>query len=78
MNDMTNGIMPPNLNSRVPPNEVTGTSPGDIFVARNVANLVIHTNFNLISVLEYTVKYLKEKHILIFTINGQPFLIRNY
>jgi carbonic anhydrase len=51
--------------SRVPPNEVTGSSPGELFVARNVANLVIHTDMNLMSVVEYAVTYLKVRHIII-------------
>lgn len=51
--------------SRVPANEVTGTQSGEIFVHRNIANLVIHTDLNLLSVLEYAVKYLKVKHIIV-------------
>ncbi len=51
--------------SRVPPNEVTGTNPGEIFVHRNVANLVVHTDMNLLSVLQYAVEVLKVKHILL-------------
>lgn len=51
--------------SRVPANEVTGTQSGDIFVHRNVANLVIHTDANLLSVLEYAVNVLKVKHIIV-------------
>lgn len=51
--------------SRVPPNEITGTNPGEMFVARNVANLVIHTDLNLMSVLEYAVHSLKVKHVII-------------
>ncbi len=51
--------------SRVPPNELTGTSPGELFVHRNVANLVIHTDLNLMSVVEYAVEQLKVKHIII-------------
>ena len=51
--------------SRVPPNEITGCNPGEMFVARNIANLVIHTDLSLMSVLEYAVVYLKVKHIII-------------
>lgn len=51
--------------SRVPADQVTGTQPGDIFVQRNVANLVVHTDMNLLSVLQYAVEVLKVKHILV-------------
>lgn len=51
--------------SRVPANEITGTNPGEIFVHRNVANLVIHTDVNLLSVLEYAVVHLKVKHVIV-------------
>lgn len=51
--------------SRVPANEITGTQPGEIFVHRNIANLVIHTDVNLLSVLEFAVVHLKVKHIII-------------
>ncbi|WP_409965559.1 Carbonic anhydrase 2 [Mycovorax composti] len=51
--------------SRVPANEVTGTQPGEIFVHRNIANLVIHTDVNLLSVLEYAVEHLKVKHVIV-------------
>ena len=51
--------------SRVPANEITNTQSGEIFVHRNVANLVVHTDTNLLSVLEYAVKYLQVKHIMV-------------
>lgn len=51
--------------SRVPANEITGTQPGEIFVHRNVANLVIHTDVNLLSVLEYAVVHLSVKHVIV-------------
>ena len=51
--------------SRVPANEITGTQSGEIFVHRNIANLVIHTDTNLLSVLEYAVKFLQVKHIIV-------------
>lgn len=51
--------------SRVPATEVTGTMPGSIFVQRNIANMVIHTDSNLLSVVNYAVKILKVKHIIV-------------
>lgn len=51
--------------SRVPANELTGTHPGEMFVHRNVANLVVHTDMNMLSVLQYAVEVLKVKHILV-------------
>ncbi len=51
--------------SRVPANEITGTQPGEIFVHRNVANLVINTDVNLLSVLEYAVTHLQVKHVIV-------------
>jgi len=51
--------------SRVPANEITGTQPGEIFVHRNVANLVINTDVNLLSVLDYAVNHLHVKHVIV-------------
>lgn len=51
--------------SRVPAEEITGTNPGDIFVHRNIANLVLHTDINLQSVLHYAIEVLEVKHIIV-------------
>lgn len=51
--------------SRVPANEVTNTSSGEMFVHRNIANLVVHTDTNMLSVVEYAVHYLGVKHIIV-------------
>ena len=51
--------------SRVPADQLTGTQPGEIFVHRNIANLVVHTDINLLSVLQYAVEHLKVKHVMV-------------
>src|SRR3982750_2338611 len=51
--------------SRVPADKITGTQPGEIFVHRNVANLVINTDVNLLSVLDFAVNHLKVKHVIV-------------
>lgn len=51
--------------SRVPASEITNSMPGSIFVQRNIANMVIHTDSNLLSVVNYAVKVLKVKHVIV-------------
>lgn len=51
--------------SRVPADQITGTQPGEIFVHRNVANMVVHTDTNFLSVLQYAVEVLGVKHIIV-------------
>ena len=51
--------------SRVPANEITGTQPGEIFVHRNVANMVVNTDVNLLAVLDFAVTHLKVKHVIV-------------
>ncbi len=51
--------------SRVPPSELTGTHLGEILIHRNIANMVVHTDFNLLGVLQYAVQTLKVNHVIL-------------
>lgn len=68
--DLSKGQQPRYLwigcsDSRVPAEDVTGTGPGEIFVHRNIANLVVHTDLNVQSVLHYGIEVLKVEHVIV-------------